>query len=81
LSWPLYSTDVESLFFSSSLDVTGLVTDPARKFTLTEAGKLALGITTTKPGGVVNLTSQGQVKKPSIARIVRVSTNGGIQTG
>ena len=55
--------------------------DPARKFTLTEAGKLALGITTTKPGGVMNLTSQGQVKKPSIARIVRVSTNGGIQTG
>lgn len=73
--------DFESLFVSSSLDVTGLVADPARKFALTEAGRLALGLTTTKSGGVLNLTSQGQVKKPSIARIVRVSTNGGISTG
>jgi hypothetical protein len=68
---------------SSSLDPTGLVSDPSRTFALTEAGKLALGISHKKLSTVTTSTASNSAinRKPTITRIVRLNTSGMSGTG
>ena len=65
---------------SSTLDPTGLVSDPSRTFALTEAGKLALGISHNKASTLAN-TSSAMNRKTTITRIVRLNTSGMSGTG
>ncbi len=65
------------------MDATGLVSDPSRTFALTEAGKLALGISNAKQTTVTTMTTSGTTtasstlnRKPTITRIVRLNTTG-----
>ena len=62
---------------AGGLDATGLVSDPSRTFTLTEAGKLALGIANSAGKTSITTTSASTLnRKPTITRIVRLNTSG-----
>jgi hypothetical protein len=62
---------------SGTLDATGLVSDPARTFALTDAGKLALsGISNVGKTVSTMATTSAMKGKPMFTRIVRLNASG-----